>query len=69
MTGDVFYEDDEPLEDVERAYRNGRKVVTEAPHRAADGRMGEDGWLTYDVCGSTWHPDGCPVHHCRGARS
>jgi hypothetical protein len=30
---DDFYEDDEPLEDVLRAFREGEKYVTEPPHQ------------------------------------
>jgi hypothetical protein len=30
---DDFYEDDEPLEDVLRAFRDGEKYVTEPPHQ------------------------------------
>jgi hypothetical protein len=32
-TTDDFYEDDEPLEDVLRAFREGEKYVTELPHQ------------------------------------
>lgn len=31
--GDDFYEDDEPLEDVLRAFQDGEKFVTAQPHQ------------------------------------
>jgi hypothetical protein len=47
---DDFYEDDEPLEDVVRAFQEGEKYVTEPPHQ------GMTMYFAFGAPATPWQP-------------